>query len=400
MESTLKYEKPLVVYIGEDASVIQSLTESEDLGFRLFANGLAFKSFLAKGQKIDLVLSEVELKGLNGEELFDELKDLLQERHIPFGLLSLAKKRSEREGLLQKGIAELYLKPLDVDNLLRRLAFVTKMCYLPKVVLQNDKKKRVSYRNNYRIPIWKRLVDIVAASVALLLASPMLIFAALAIKIESPGRFFYISKRVGTGYQIFDFYKLRSMYSDADKRLKEYLHLNQYTDESSGENEESKPVESKRNISPSSSEMILIHRDGTPLSEEEYFELRRNSSTSTFIKLKNDPRITKVGAFLRNTSIDELPQLVNVLKGDMSIVGNRPLPLYEAEQLTSDDWSERFLAPAGITGLWQVMKRGKGNMSDEERKSLDNQYARDNSFLNDIKIMIMTVPALFQKENV
>ncbi len=205
---------------------------------------------------------------------------------------------------------------------------------------------------------------------------------------------------MGTGYQIFDFYKLRSMYSDADKRLKEYLHLNQYTDESSGENEESKPVESKRNISPSSSEMILIHRDGTPLSEEEYFELRRNSSTSTFIKLKNDPRITKVGAFLRNTSIDELPQLVNVLKGDMSIVGNRPLPLYEAEQLTSDDWSERFLAPAGITGLWQVMKRGKGNMSDEERKSLDNQYARDNSFLNDIKIMIMTVPALFQKENV
>jgi len=68
--------------------------------------------------------------------------------------------------------------------------------------------------------------------------------------------------------------------------------------------------------------------------------------------------------------------------------------------LTSDDWSERFLAPAGITGLWQVMKRGKGSMSDEERKSLDNQYARDNSFFNDIKIMIMTVPALFQKENV
>jgi CheY-like chemotaxis protein len=194
MESTLKYEKPLVVYIGEDASVIQSLSESEDLGFRLFANGLAFKSFLAKGQKIDLVLSEVELKGLNGEELFDELKDLLQERHIPFGLLSLAKKSSEREGLLQKGIAELYLKPLDVDNLLRRLSFVTKMCYLPKVVLQNDKKKRVSYRNNYRIPIWKRLVDIVAASVALLLASPVLIFAALAIKIESPGRFFIYQK--------------------------------------------------------------------------------------------------------------------------------------------------------------------------------------------------------------
>ncbi len=328
MESTLKYEKPVVVYLGEDSSVIQSLTNSEDLVLRVFANGLSFKSFLAGTHEIHLVLSEVELKGLNGEELFDELKDLLQERHIPFGLLSLAKKRSEREGLLQKGIAELYLKPLDVDNLIRRLPFVTKMCYIPKVVLQNDRKKRVSYRNNYRIPIWKRIIDIVAASVALLLASPVLILAALAIKIESPGRFFYISKRVGTGYQIFDFYKLRSMYSDADKRLKEYLHLNQYNEEEeSSNNGESKPAEAKRSISPSSSDMILIHRDGTPLTEEEYFELRRNSSTSTFIKLKNDPRITKVGAFIRNTSIDELPQLVNVLKGDMSIVGNRPLPL-------------------------------------------------------------------------
>lgn len=84
----------------------------------------------------------------------------------------------------------------------------------------------------------------------------------------------------------------------------------------------------------------------------------------------------------------------------MSIVGNRPLPLYEAEQLTSDDWGERFLAPAGITGLWQVMKRGKSDMSDDERKALDNQYARNNSFWNDLKIMLKTVPALFQKENV
>jgi lipopolysaccharide/colanic/teichoic acid biosynthesis glycosyltransferase len=84
----------------------------------------------------------------------------------------------------------------------------------------------------------------------------------------------------------------------------------------------------------------------------------------------------------------------------MSIVGNRPLPLYEAELLTSDGWSERFMGPAGITGLWQVYKRGKSEMSDEERKDLDNQYARNNSFWLDIKIILMTIPALFQKENV
>lgn len=136
------------------------------------------------------------------------------------------------------------------------------------------------------------------------------------------------------------------------------------------------------------------------MSEEEYQEYRRQQAAGTFVKFKDDPRITKVGKIIRNTSIDELPQLINVLKGDMSIVGNRPLPLYEAEQLTSDDWSERFLAPAGITGLWQVEKRGGGSMSEDERKGLDNLYAKNFSFWNDIKLILKTVPALFQKENV
>lgn len=123
-------------------------------------------------------------------------------------------------------------------------------------------------------------------------------------------------------------------------------------------------------------------------------------SENAFIKLKNDPRVTKVGKILRNTSIDELPQLWNVFIGDMSIVGNRPLPLYEAEKLTTDKYAMRFMAPAGITGLWQVEKRGKGEMSSEERMMLDNSYAETHSFTNDIKLILKTIPALFQKENV
>lgn len=123
-------------------------------------------------------------------------------------------------------------------------------------------------------------------------------------------------------------------------------------------------------------------------------------SNGVFFKIKNDPRITKFGQFIRSTSLDEIPQLFNVLIGDMSLVGNRPLPLYEAEKLTKDQIAWRFLAPAGITGLWQITKRGKDNMSEEERIALDMEYAMKNSLLLDVKIMLKTVPALLQKEKV
>jgi lipopolysaccharide/colanic/teichoic acid biosynthesis glycosyltransferase len=125
-----------------------------------------------------------------------------------------------------------------------------------------------------------------------------------------------------------------------------------------------------------------------------------NSDKGVFFKLKNDPRVTRLGSFLRRTSLDEIPQLYNVLIGDMSLVGNRPLPLYEAKQLTNDKIAWRFLAPAGITGLWQITKRGKENMSPEERIALDTEYAMKNSFWLDVKIMFSTIPALFQKEKV
>ena len=121
---------------------------------------------------------------------------------------------------------------------------------------------------------------------------------------------------------------------------------------------------------------------------------------SVFYKIKGDPRVTKVGTFIRKTSIDELPQLINVLKGDMSLVGNRPLPLYEAQQLTRDNWVARFNAPAGITGLWQISKRGKAEMSEEERVELDVEYSKKHSFWYDLWILIRTVPVIFQEDDV
>jgi lipopolysaccharide/colanic/teichoic acid biosynthesis glycosyltransferase len=213
------------------------------------------------------------------------------------------------------------------------------------------------------------------------------------LKLESKGPIFYISKRVGMGYKIFDFYKFRSMYVDADQRLKELEHLNQYAEE------ELPTEETEKNNSTITSDTVLIADDAT-ISESEFLKLQKEKQEKPFVKIKNDPRITKVGRFIRKTSLDELPQLFNVLKGDMSIVGNRPIPLYEAEMLTSDRWAERFLAPAGITGLWQVTKRGKSDMSNEERKELDNIYARNFSFSYDLKIILKTFKALLQTEDV
>jgi len=118
---------------------------------------------------------------------------------------------------------------------------------------------------------------------------------------------------------------------------------------------------------------------------------------AVFVKLKNDPRVTKIGKIIRKGSIDELPQLFNVLKGDMSIVGNRPLPLYEAEMLTKDAWAARFIAPAGLTGLWQTAPGGKVNVSNEDRIQLDIDYANHNSFWTDLKIIAKTLPAMLQQ---
>src|SRR5206468_7963914 len=187
--------------------------------------------------------------------------------------------------------------------------FTSKITFLKKV---KEFGTTPSERNAERIKpnscIYKRAFDVLASLTLLILLLPVLVIIALAVRLESKGPIFYIAKRAGKGFRVFKFYKFRTMVVNADKKIQELAHLNQYTGSASG---------------------------------------------AKFFKISNDPRITRVGKFLRNTSLDELPQLLNVLKGDMSLVGNRPLPLYEAATLTTNEFVERFMAPAGITGLWQ-----------------------------------------------
>lgn len=283
---------------------------------------------------------------------------------------------------LQNGINEI----IEPDIFLEHLQHI--LSILPRLNRSNDAEGFIYI---FKLPLWKRSFDVVFSSMALIFLSPVLLLTALAIRLESPGPVIYTSQRVGSNYNIFGFLKFRSMFKDADKRLKEYQALNQYQVE----------TEAPTFRQTSADKDTVFVGDDFHLTEEEFLERRKKLKENNFIKLQNDPRITRVGRIIRKYSIDELPQLINILKGDMSIVGNRPLPLYEAEQLTSDEYVERFMAPSGLTGLWQVEKRGtEGILSPEERKQLDIQYARKFSFWLDTKIIFRTFTAFIQKENV
>lgn len=248
------------------------------------------------------------------------------------------------------------------------------------------------------VPMNKRLFDVLIAAFGLLCLLPLFGLVALLIKLESKGPVFYYSYRVGTGYRIFRFWKFRSMRPGADQLLTSVKSLNQY--QSATEPEGIMPPEDTICACEGKCRGQLIDKYGRQVCERQYQLRKKAGSGPAFIKIANDPRVTRLGALLRNTSLDELPQLFNVLRGDMSVVGNRPLPLYEAEKLTTDQFAARFEAPAGITGLWQVSKRGKGNMSEAERIALDVQYARTYSLREDLRILLRTVPALIQQENV
>ena len=243
----------------------------------------------------------------------------------------------------------------------------------------------------------KRFFDIIASLGALGIIWPVMLIAAIAIKLESKGPIVYRSKRVGQNYKVFGLLKFRTMSQDADTKVNVMKDLNQYKANITSAKELTECPFCKMLQRPCSP--ILIN-DDEHICENFYLMRKEKDKASAFFKISNDPRVTRVGNFLRKTSIDELPQLINILKGDMSLIGNRPLPLYEAEKLTNDHDIERFNAPSGLTGLWQVTKRGKSAVSEKERIELDKTYAREWSLAMDFKILMKTIPSLLQEENV
>jgi exopolysaccharide biosynthesis polyprenyl glycosylphosphotransferase len=190
----------------------------------------------------------------------------------------------------------------------------------------------------------KRMLDIVVSALALVILSPVLIAAAIAIKLTSAGPILFLQERIGVNKRRFKIFKFRTMVPNAEKLM--------------------------------------------PILEQ------HNEAKGPVFKIKNDPRITPIGKFLRRSSIDELPQLLNVLIGDMSLVGPRPLPVRDYEGFNEDWQRRRFSFKPGITCLWQV--KGRSSISFEQWMLLDLQYMDEWSLWLDLKILAKTVPAVFR----
>ncbi len=398
MNTTTPPQDQVIVLLNCDDNIFDTFS-SASLGGRSlkrFANPLLFFAEWEKSKfNLVAIVSQSEVLGIGGISLLETLFNK-KNINVPFFLVSQQLSESTVRMTLKSGVADVFKLPIQKENLEIRVPFL--------IEKWNDLKhaNTVLDFHKYKTPFIKRVFDIFFASMALLLLSPLLITVCILLKLESRGPIFYYALRVGSGYRTFKFYKFRSMYVNADKRLKDLKHLNQYApaaDEATTSKIEEEYLCDECKAAGTGCK-FPIYSDTIQWCEKQYSENKKAKAGSAFFKLKDDPRITKVGKFIRNSSIDELPQLWNVIIGDMSIVGNRPLPLYEAEKLTTDKYAMRFMAPAGITGLWQVEKRGKGEMSEEERLMLDNKYAENHSFWYDIKLILRTIPALLQKESV
>ena len=194
----------------------------------------------------------------------------------------------------------------------------------------------------------KRALDLTLSAIALALLSPVFALIAIRIKVDSPGPVFFRQLRMGSSERTFKMFKFRTMVADADARRAEVKHLNMHA---------------------------------------------QNGGDSRMLKVADDPRVTKFGRMLRRTSLDELPQLINVLRGEMSLVGPRPLPLDEDELV--EDWGrQRLTLKPGITGLWQVS--GRSSIPFGEMVNLDYLYVNGWSLWGDLRLIARTIPAVFR----
>jgi lipopolysaccharide/colanic/teichoic acid biosynthesis glycosyltransferase len=332
-----------IIHLGSDPEYTSPIKFNDYIvEINSFDNVFSAIQWISSNGLPDAMVCEKLLPAGNGFDFYDFWIEVFdQKKLIPYILLIDDVKPSFNPDNQYKRIEIAALNP-DHPELL-----IQKILQLQQGI--NDKKGNTTTSPNvlsgYQISFLKRLADLLLGIFGLIITAPFMVIIMLAILFESKGRAIYASKRVGTGYHVFNFYKFRSTYLYPDSKVKELSQHNP------------------------------------------------------------NPKITKVGQLIRKFSLDELPQVINLIKGDISLVGNRPLAMFEAEMLTTSDWKNRMHAPAGVTGLWKIEpRRNWKRLSTEERQKLDNRYdeivKKSFSCLTDFSIILRTIPVILRRRNV
>ncbi|MDI6786585.1 MAG: sugar transferase [bacterium] len=327
-------EKVAIVGINKKVQKMVSFFKTDpNLSFN-FLGYLASKSFSKKTDLPDLVKNNIIGKVSDCENIINKYS---------INRLIIWDPTLMREELLYIaticGRMDVHLDMVpDLLSLFSRKVSITEINGFPLIAIHRIELERWD-------AITKRFFDIIVATLSLIILLPVFLIIAILIKIDSPGSVFYTQKRTGKGGRYFNFYKFRSMFKDADKTISQ--------------------------------------------------EMRKEYADGFLFKLQNDLRITKLGKFLRKYSLDELPQLFNIIKGEMSLVGPRPLPSIDIKYLENKEdysfWaSQRTNVSPGITGLWQVS--GRSNLTFEEMVELDIYYIEKWSIWLDITILLKTIP--------
>jgi exopolysaccharide biosynthesis polyprenyl glycosylphosphotransferase len=314
---------------GRAIELARTLESRLDLGYRIagFANEGAVKSTAFAESGYGVVCGLHDIREFLRHHVVDEVMITLPEWSSFAAILEI-EAACDEQGVIVRRLAQATE---------RRPGHVNEV--EGEVLLRNGKDSLDSWG-----AALKRIFDVVGATALLIVCSPFLLAAAVAIKLTSPGPILFTQERVGLHKRTFRIYKFRTMVVDAEKRLAEL----------EARNEVSGPV----------------------------------------FKILKDPRITGVGHFLRKTSIDEMPQLLNVIKGDMSLVGPRPLPLRDYAGFSEDSHRRRLSVRPGITCSWQI--EGRSSIPFEQWMSLDLQYIDKWSFWLDVRILLKTVPAVLK----
>ena len=336
-----------VLIVDDSVSMTQmlSIALKRDYDLKVAHNGLD-AIMLAKEWHPDLVLLDIMMPDMHGYDVCNRLRQMKRTTHTPIIMVSAKSTIDDKVIGFESGADDYITKPFDIADLKMRVASRLQRVrattvdgpYMPtrviSVPLAFNYKRSGVFVKQYQFT--KRLFDIAVCVIAAPIAIPLLFFIALAVRIDSPGKIVFVQYRTGKNGKRFEIYKFRTMVENAEELKEKYQYLNELT--------------------------------------------------WPDFKITNDPRVTKVGKFLRRSSLDELPQLWNIFIGEMSFVGPRPTSF---KPDTYQLWqTERLEVTPGLTGLWQVV--GRSELDFKERVELDIEYIERQSWRLDMEILIQT----------